>query len=645
MNITLIVCTYNQCETLAETLAEIAKSQLPGHVTWEVLVVDSNSDDYTRDVVEGFIRRYPGRFRYIFESRPGTARALNAGVKQAHGDVIAFTDADLKLEPKWLWNLTSNLQGEQWAGTGGRILPQAPFSRPEWASLADPRVGDPPYRIFDRGDKPGKLEQAPRSGNMAFRKAMFEKYGGFQTQLGQRPSDHSQEDTEFGYRLMAAGERLVYEPSAVVRRPTMLGRLDKQDFLRWWFNRGQSKVQNWGKRRRIFGIPRHCVSIANRIVRLLPMATLRWVRALNPAVRFKRKCQVWMLAGETVESFCRLRDTTLDRYRNATALLSSRVRYHQPSSGPAGKLSETSRPIPDARIPSANIDTSRRKPLFSIVIPTRDRASMLQRAVSSVYRQSLEDFELIVIDDGSREPCGGLPQDSRLRIIRNQSSLGVAEARNLGVRAAEGTYISFLDDDDEYLPSFLSSTYSSLKSSPDGVGISWCWVKFIDYPSGAGGAPKARVKQFANHKCWERLLTDFLTIGTGYGVTLTAKCLNRVGPFNKALKVGEDTEMFYRILANGFRPVVVPGVHVVCHNHHGTKLSSVAMHEERIQALEWIWMEYSDFLFENPFIRNGFRGYLDSLKENGSQGDFVQTLSIAPDRSPRVDVENLALPQ
>ena len=69
MNVTVIICTYNRCQSLAKALGSVASSVLPDSVEWEVLVVDNNSKDQTPEVVDGFSRRHPGRFRYLFEAR------------------------------------------------------------------------------------------------------------------------------------------------------------------------------------------------------------------------------------------------------------------------------------------------------------------------------------------------------------------------------------------------------------------------------------------------------------------------------------------------------------------------------------------------------------------------------------------------
>ena len=77
MNITVIVCTFNRSGLLETALESIAASEMPAGIAWEILVADNNSSDGTRAVVEDFIRRHPGRFRYVFEPRPGKSNALN----------------------------------------------------------------------------------------------------------------------------------------------------------------------------------------------------------------------------------------------------------------------------------------------------------------------------------------------------------------------------------------------------------------------------------------------------------------------------------------------------------------------------------------------------------------------------------------
>ena len=296
MEITVILCTYNRAAILAKALGSLAASVMPADTEWEVLVADNNSKDQTRAVVEGFCQQYPERFRYHFEPQPGKSFALNSALREARGNILAFMDDDVRVEPTWLHNLTSVLHDPEWAGAGGRTLPAPGFSPPRWLALDGPRSFGPALCAkFDFGNVPCELKDAPFGANMAFRREMFEKYGGFRGDLGPRPSETRNEDTEFGRRVMAGGARLRYVPSAVVYHEVHESRVRKAFFLAWWFIRGRGTVRETGK------IP-GAVEILKLVSRTLPTA-LGSVLSLDPERRFYRKCMVWHVAGKLVETY------------------------------------------------------------------------------------------------------------------------------------------------------------------------------------------------------------------------------------------------------------------------------------------------------------------------------------------------------
>ena len=148
--------------------------------------------------------------------------------------ILAFMDDDVTVEATWLENLTAPLRNGEWAGSGGRILPEQTFVPPPWLSL-EGRYALAPLAIFDCGPDPSD-SPSPRSvPTWLFSGRMFEKYGGFRTDLGRCGSNMmSNEDTEFGNRLLVAGERLHYEPSAVVFHSIPQIRVRKEYFLGWW---------------------------------------------------------------------------------------------------------------------------------------------------------------------------------------------------------------------------------------------------------------------------------------------------------------------------------------------------------------------------------------------------------------------------
>jgi len=308
MKITVIVCTYNRCQMLSKALDSVARSILPESLAWEVLVVDNNSTDQTREVALDFCRRYPNCFRYLFEQRQGKSYALNSGVQEARGDIIAFMDDDVTVPSNWLQILTAPLLGGEWVGAGGRIVAERPIARPHWLPLQGPIDLGANLALFDLGQSAGELRQAPVGTNMAFRKDIFRKYGVFRTDLGPRPgSEIRHEDTEFGRRLLAAGERLWYEPSAIVYHAVPEHRLKKDYFLAFSFDSGRATIRTVEPDRRpdLWGIPRPYLTMLKHTIVLAPLSVLRWLLTLNPQKRFFRKSWVWYTAGEIAELYHR----------------------------------------------------------------------------------------------------------------------------------------------------------------------------------------------------------------------------------------------------------------------------------------------------------------------------------------------------
>jgi glucosyl-dolichyl phosphate glucuronosyltransferase len=314
MKTTVILCTYNRSESLAKTLASASRLQLPKSVDWEVLVVDNNSNDRTREVIEDYCRQYPGHFRYLFEPRQGKSHALNRGIEEARGDIIAFIDDDVTFEPTWLKNLTASLHHGQWAGAGGRILPQQALALPNWIPLID-RYALAPLGIFNPDLPAGPLSETPFGANMAFHRRVFEKHGGFRIDLGPgngRVHPQKSEDSEFGHRLISAGNELRYEPSAVVYHSVPPQRLTKSYFLNWWFDKARADIRAFGipadTRWLIAGIPLH------KVLRFAAWA-LRWLVAIEPRRRFGAKLRVWVIVGEIKECYRLSRDARRQQNR------------------------------------------------------------------------------------------------------------------------------------------------------------------------------------------------------------------------------------------------------------------------------------------------------------------------------------------
>ncbi|HHU22355.1 MAG TPA: glycosyltransferase [Clostridiales bacterium] len=125
-------------------------------------------------------------------------------------------------------------------------------------------------------------------------------------------------------------------------------------------------------------------------------------------------------------------------------------------------------------------------PLFSIVVPVYQAEHYLDKCISSVLAQTLDDWELILVDDGSRDKSGRIcdnyaSKDPRIIVIHQENS-GVSEARNAGIARATGSFLAFLDSDDAFEPQMLEKLYAAVR---DGGADSGACGHFREYPGGA----------------------------------------------------------------------------------------------------------------------------------------------------------------
>ena len=298
MHVSIILCTYNRCERLAFALESVAASRTAEAISWEVIVVDNNSSDDTLQVVQKFLQRFPQRFRYIFEPKPGKSNALNRAIRETSAELLVFMDDDVQVEPDWLQMLTRVFDDPKYAGSGGRIIPEEGFSSPRWLDTSEP-YSLAPLAMFDLGPDPGELHEPPFGTNMAFRREVFSRYGEFRSDLGPQPgSQIRSEDTEFGMRLLRGGECLWYEPAAVVHHAVPEHRVKQSYFLNWWYAKGRADAREGcfkdEERVSLFGTPLV-------LFRRISIWSARWLLALDARRRFSCKAKVWWLAGEIRE--------------------------------------------------------------------------------------------------------------------------------------------------------------------------------------------------------------------------------------------------------------------------------------------------------------------------------------------------------
>ena len=155
MDCSVIIATYNRSHLLADTLRSLSAQQVPRTLQWEVVVVDNNSSDTTKETVRRFGETSSVPVRYEFEPRLGQSFARNSGIEVAKGAVILFTDDDILPERDWVSGMLSALTADRLDGVGGRVLPQWEADLPDWLS---PRPDLLSWLALVEEDKPCRLE-------------------------------------------------------------------------------------------------------------------------------------------------------------------------------------------------------------------------------------------------------------------------------------------------------------------------------------------------------------------------------------------------------------------------------------------------------------------------------------------------------
>ncbi|MDD3013674.1 MAG: glycosyltransferase [Candidatus Gastranaerophilales bacterium] len=186
--------------------------------------------------------------------------------------------------------------------------------------------------------------------------------------------------------------------------------------------------------------------------------------------------------------------------------------------------------------------------LVSVVIPTYNSEKYLTNTINSVLNQTYQNFEIIIIDDGSIDKTKELVEKINNPKIRYfyQNNAGASAARNNGINHANGELIAFLDADDEWMPVKLAKQVDILKRN-DSIGMTFCSLEMIYEAIDFGYIRKYR--NYKDHKdLFKRLLTQMLdNIISPSTVLLKKSLLDQVGYFNPKIKTAEDRDLWLRL--------------------------------------------------------------------------------------------------
>lgn len=266
INFSIVICTYNRALLLESILKSLLGICSLIYDMVEIIVVDNNSSDATKDVVEVFVKQQKPSFniRYVFEPNQGLSFARNSGIKCSTGDIIIFIDDDVQIKEDWLVEIKKGFEKYPGAlGMGGVIIPIFDCDLPAWLGKNDEWKNLPGIVIaHNLGNEYAYYNDTsfgkfPFGANMAFKKTAFEKYGFFNINLGRSKKLTSHEDAEFCQRLVDNKEKLFYNPHAIVWHPVPRCRLTLSYIMKWFWYAGISKanILDIKNCKKIFNIP------------------------------------------------------------------------------------------------------------------------------------------------------------------------------------------------------------------------------------------------------------------------------------------------------------------------------------------------------------------------------------------------------
>lgn len=242
--LTAIICTYNRAKYIGNLLESLAANDL-AKSEYEIVLVDNNCTDNTREICEAFAKAHKDvNFRYVVEPEQGLSAARNKGIKEARGEIIVYVDDDALVDPHYLRTYAEWFAAHpETQACGGPIVPLYETVEPSWMT---PHTKALLTAWMNYGDKVRKYPKGryPGGGNAAYRKSVFDKVGLFNTALGRKGGNlMGSEEKDIFDKMHALGLQVLYLPTPVLHHIIPQTKLEPDYFNRLTTQIGISERQ------------------------------------------------------------------------------------------------------------------------------------------------------------------------------------------------------------------------------------------------------------------------------------------------------------------------------------------------------------------------------------------------------------------
>ncbi len=271
-------------------------------------------------------------------------------------------------------------------------------------------------------------------------------------------------------------------------------------------------------------------------------------------------------------------------------------------------------------------------PFFTVFIPAYNRESMIPRAIASVLQQTDQDFELVIVDDGSTDNTYGIARaacasiQNRTKLIKLKSNLGIPGARNAGLKAAKGRIGVFLDSDDVWHPDFLAIVKRAFEAAPNAI---FAFTNYLSRgPRFTGPVIQVPDAEMIADPIESMLMKPYIHTMSCFAAPV--KDMKAIGGFNTGLQRFSDLDLYVRLLA-GAKPqgalawkqrpfLVIPHIAV---------LKEIHLKDRPLESYTAAWEKnkgrFLDEIFSYPFMkrRRGLRKNCEISLDEGQRQFFA----------------------